>query len=331
MVGTLLALAIGGSSACTGRPEPRPTSAGPATGTTPLAYTTHALDLIGSNLFVGATFADVRTVALQRVEHATTTLQTYPALRDALAAAGQRPGDLISTADMAKIPASTQEPSATTADGITVLTLPGFVDLSSRPGSGQPTAAERSYVRRASAVIANATGETTCGWVVDVRGSGGTDVPVMIGAAAALLPPGVALVEVDRTGATVDLSLEDGAVTLAGRPVLPLDPVRRSDRPVAVLQDRGTTHAGEAVVLAFGGRDRVTSVGATTLGDAVDGTTEELADGAHLRVTRWWMADRSGTPTRGPIAPDRAVGGSLAVGPTAALDDARSVLRAQCG
>lgn len=330
MMATLLALAIGGSSACTGSPQPTPTSAGPATGKSPVAYTNHALDLIGSNLFVDAAFADVRTVARQRVEHATTTAQTYAALRDALAAAGQRPGDLISTADMTKIPASTQEPSATTADGITVLALPGFVDLSARPGSGQPTAAEKSYARRASAVIANATGATTCGWIVDVRGSGGTDVPVMIGAAAALLPPGVALVEVDRTGATVDLSLEDDAVTLAGRSVLPLDPVRRSDRPVVVLQDRGTTRAGEAVVLAFRGRDGSTSVGTATFGDAVDGTTEELADGAHLFVTRWRMADRSGTLTPGPIAPDRVAGGSPVLGPAVALDQARSVLRDQC-
>ncbi|MEP6796951.1 MAG: hypothetical protein ABI890_02330, partial [Lapillicoccus sp.] len=147
-----LALAIGLSAGCTGAPEPTPTTAALPS---PTSYASRALDLIGTNLFVGDSWPAVRAVALQRVEKAVRTTDTYAALRDALAAAGQSPGDLVTAQNMAAVPPSTAEPTTAGSDGITTITLPGFADLSARPGSGQPSPAEKSYARRGSAVIAN--------------------------------------------------------------------------------------------------------------------------------------------------------------------------------
>ena len=155
LIAALTALAVGAGAACTGSPTPSPVLS--ATTPSPTAYATHALDLIGTNRFVGANWPAVRNVALQRIEKAVRTTDTYAALRDALAAAGQRSGDLVSTASMGSVPPSTAEPSTTTTDGVTTITLPGFADLTARPGSGQASPAEKSYVRRESAVIANAT------------------------------------------------------------------------------------------------------------------------------------------------------------------------------
>lgn len=321
----LLALAIGLTSACTESPAPAPPSSGSGALPSPAAYATGALDLIGSNLFVDANWPAVREVARQRVDAAATTKDTYPALRDALSAAGQSPGDLVSTETMAAVPPSTAEPTTTSAEGITTVTLPGFVDLTARPGSGQPTSAEKSYARRGSAVIANATALTTCGWIVDVRGNSSTDVPVLVGTVGPLLPAGTTLVELDRAGQGIRLALDDGSVMVDGRQVLPVDPVRRSTSPVVVLQDTGTTRAGEAVVLAFRGRDRTTSIGAPTFGEATDAATELLPDGAHLVVTRWRMADRGGVPVKGPILP-----GQLVEDAAAQVSAARAWLRDQC-
>lgn len=328
----LTALAVGASvscSACTGSPSPSPVVS--AALPSPLTYATQALDLIDTNLYVGPGWPSSRAVALQRIQGVARTTDTYEALRGALAAAGQHEGDLISSADMGTVPPSTEEPATTSTDGVTTITLPGFADISARPGSGQPTAAERSYVRRGSAVIANAAALTTCGWVVDVRGNGSIDVPVLIAAVAPLLPTGPALVEVDRTGKEVRVTLDDNAVKMdATRVVLPLDPVHRTTQPVVVLQDGATARAGEAVVLAFDGRDRSTTIGAPTAGDTTDGTTEVLPDGAHLYVTRWRMAARNGHPTAGPLVPDQTLGAPGAADPNLAVTAARSWLRDQC-
>ncbi len=323
LLAPLIALAVGAAAACTGSSTPAPVVS--ATLPSPTAYATQALDLIGTNLFVDANWPAVRAVALQRVEKAVRTTDTYAALRDALAAAGQRAGDLVSTADMTTVPPSTAQPMTSSTDRITTITLPGFVDLSSRPGSGQPTSAERSYVRRGSAVIANATALTTCGWIVDVRGNGSTDVPVMVGSVAALLPSGPTLVEVDRVARSQRIGLQGDAVTIGTEPVMPLDPVHPITQPVVVLQDSGTTRAGEAVVLAFHARDRSRSIGTPTFGQPTDGVTELLPDGAHLYIARSTMGDRRAQLAGGPIAPD-----DLVTDPAAQLTAARSWLQGQC-
>lgn len=320
-----LVACLSGLTACSGSPTPSPTrrAEGPVTPTT---YAAHALDLVGSGLAIDpVTWPAVRGNALERAAKTATTAGTYPALRDALAAGGQNRADFIAPGDAARVPASRHEPTVSTSDGISVVTLPGFVDLTARPGSGTTTDAELAYARGGSAAVANAARDTRCGWVVDVRGNGSTDVPVLLGSIASLLPSGRTLVETDRTGATVTLGLGDAAVTLDGREVLSLDPVARHDDPVAVLQDSGTSRAGEAVVLAFRGRDRSRSYGQPTFGRAVDGTVERLSDGASVVVIRWRMGARSGPPVTGAIAPEVPVDG-----PDDQLAAARDWLASQC-
>ena len=308
--GLLAALTLTGLlGACSTSPQPAPTTDVP-TPSTPTGYAEYALDLIGQGLDIGPTWPDVRGVALQRVEVATTTTQTYGALRDALAAGGQSRGDLIGPEDVARVPASVGGPTTTTQAGITLLTVPGFSDLSARLRSGRPTDAERAYVRAGSAAIANAAATTTCGWIVDVRGNSTTDVPVLLGSVAALLPAGPVLGEVDRSGARSQVSLQDDAVVTGESLLMPIDPVSRHEEPVVVLQDRGTSRAAEAVVLAFRARSDSHSIGESTVGDTIDGTTESLSDGALLFVTRWRLTTPGGPATARPVEPDEVVEGT---------------------
>ncbi len=302
-------LALGSLAACERPEQVSPLPSGTASGPpqSPREYTDTALDLLAGGLDVQANFPDLRVVALQRVEKATSAGQTYTAIRDVAAAVDQDRADLVSPGDAAMVGATTTRPSTQTAAGITVLTLPGFVDPAARPGSGAVTEAEQAYVRGGSAAVSNAARQTTCGWVVDVRGNTTTDLPVLVGSVASLLPEGRALVEVDRDGRTREVSLTDIAFVVDGSAVLSLDPVRRRTEPVAVLQDSGTTRAGEAVVLAFRGRSRTHFVGEPTFGTPTDGTVETLSDGATLYVSRWRLGDRSGEVARGPIVPDETV------------------------
>jgi len=291
----------------------------------PRAYTEQALDLIGQSLEVDANFPVLREIALRKASPATTTAGTYDALRTALVGAGQSPGDLITRDAIARVPASPGEPSTSTTEGITVVTLPGFADLSARPGSGTSTAAEVAYARSGSAAVANAARDTSCGWVVDVRGNGSTDVPVLLGSIAALLPVGPALTRVDRDGRHSDVVLTDDAVRTGDTLALPLDPVARHDQPVVVLQDSGTSRAGEAVVLAFRSRSGSHSIGTTTFGAATDGTTTPLADGALVYITRWRLGDASGVLATGAVLPQESAADEVA------LDAARAWLRGRCG
>ena len=326
-----LALTVG-LAACTVSPDgpapSTPTAApGPRPGTpgTPRAYAERALDLLGQGLEVGANFPVLREIALRKAAPATTTAGTYDAIRTALLGVDQSPGDLITREAVARVPASPGEPSAATAEGVTVVTLPGFADLSARPGSGSATSAETAYARSGSAAVANAARVTTCGWVVDVRGNGSTDVPVLLGSVAALLPTGPTLTRVDRVGRHADVVLPDDAVRTGDTIALPLDPVARHDQPVVVLQDSGTSRAGEAVVLAFRTRPGSHAIGTATFGAATDGTTTRLADGALLYVTRWRLGDRSGAVVTGPVVPQESAADEVA------LDAARAWLRGRCG
>ncbi|MDQ2756286.1 MAG: hypothetical protein M3Y71_06945, partial [Actinomycetota bacterium] len=155
VLATLAALAALGLGACTsgsGDVSP-PESLAPSTGTTgrtsnlvsPRAYAEQALDLIGESLEANANFAELREIALRKAASASTSAGTYDALRNALLGVGQSPGDLITRDTVARVPPSTGEPSASTTEGVTVVSLPGFADLSTRPGSGEATAAEAAY------------------------------------------------------------------------------------------------------------------------------------------------------------------------------------------
>lgn len=327
---TLAAMTLGTGACTAGSAQVAPTASlppttGPTTPMAPRAYTEQALDLIGQSLEVDANFPVLREIALRKASPATTTAGTYDALRTALVGAGQSPGDLITRDAIARVPASPGEPSTSTTEGITVVTLPGFADLSARPGSGTSTAAEVAYARSGSAAVANAARDTSCGWVVDVRGNGSTDVPVLLGSIAALLPVGPALTRVDRDGRHSDVVLTDDAVRTGDTLALPLDPVARHDQPVVVLQDSGTSRAGEAVVLAFRSRSGSHSIGTTTFGAATDGTTTPLADGALVYITRWRLGDASGVLATGAVLPQESAADEVA------LDAARAWLRGRCG
>jgi len=68
-----------------------------------------------------------------------------------------------------------------------------------------------------------------------------------------------------------------------------------------------TAQAGEALVVAFAGRERARRFGEGTRGVPIGNTTVALADGALLVLTVTVYADRDGTRYDQVIRPDEAV------------------------
>lgn len=80
------------------------------------------------------------------------------------------------------------------------------------------------------------------------------------------------------------------------------------DVPVAVLVDRRTASAAEAVLVACRGRARTRSFGEATSGVPTGNARHRLPDGTRLLITTSVAADRCGNTYRARSSPTRAAG-----------------------
>ena len=76
---------------------------------------------------------------------------------------------------------------------------------------------------------------------------------------------------------------------------------------VAVLLSRLTGSSGEAVLIAFIGRENTRFFGEPSYGVPTANDLHELSDGAALVLTEAYMADRNGTTYDDIIRPDQEV------------------------
>jgi len=137
------------------------------------------------------------------------------------------------------------------------------------------------------------------GWVVDLReNTGGTMWPMLAG-----LEP---LLRGQAPGYFLRI---DGS-----RDAWPNNTTRPSARvpdlgqlPVAVLTSRRTASSGEAVAIAFRGREDTRSFGAPTFGVPTANAGHRLADGTMLQLTGALFVDRNGQGDGMPLVPDEPV------------------------
>lgn len=180
--------------------------------------------------------------------------------------------------------------------------------------SGGDDVAASSYVRAAYDSLARAVvnGAGTCRWVLDLRSNSGGNMWPMLGA---LRPfAGEAAL---GTFVTAGIS---GPFWYAGdrvdaTPPAPLAPLDSAN--VAVLVGPRTASSGEAVAIAFIGRDRTRTFGLTTAGLSTGNVPMVLPDGAMLVVTTSVDADRTGKRYGDGIVPDEMISGA----PIGAPDD----------
>jgi len=257
----------------------------------PQRYAQVALDLMERGYHAqGPAWDAAQETVRVAADEATGYSDLHTVLAEALAVAGGPHSSLLPPDEVSASQTLAEqgaEPTVSTVDGVTTLTLPELV-------SGASDTQQR-YADTLARGIETASG-ATCGWVIDLRGNtGGTMYPMLSGVSA-LLPDGPALTFRDRNGrTTAQVTVQADGAGLSGRTTTRVDRGHKVDGPVALLQDERTASSAEVVLAAFRGLDHVATFGAPSAGYTSANTPYRLYDGAQLVVTESIYVDRDGT------------------------------------
>lgn len=228
--------------------------------------------------------------------------ETYPAIRHVLAALQDRHSFLLPASNaMAAARNVSQE-----GFGITSSTL-GSIGYVKVPAFANASAVRNeAYAQSVRQEVASLQAKGVCGWILDLReNTGGNMWPMLKGLQPLLgkgavgysvLPDAKAQWIVDPNEARQVLPAE---FTQAAQAV---DVTSRA--PVALLLGNRTASSGEAVAIAFIGREHVRSFGQPTAGLSTTNRPFRLSDGALLLLTIGSMADRSGKVYGQRLEPD---------------------------
>lgn len=201
-----------------------------------------------------------------------------------------RPACTPPTSQLACLPAGRQLPL-----GLGYLRLPAF-------GGWYRSSAAINYVQAVWAWLR----EDPAGWVIDLRGNGGGSAVPMLAAVGPLLGAGQWLTYRRRDGSSQPYRYQTGQLSIGPHQVLVADspPADTPALPVAVLIDRRTASAAEAVLVAFHGRSNTRSFGESTSGVPTGNVCHRLSDGSLLAITESVAIDRTGRAYTTAIAPD---------------------------
>ena len=183
----------------------------------------------------------------------------------------------------------------------------GYIELP--PYSGYPYI----YPGLAHERIRSLDRPPACGWIIDVRRNGGGNLWSYLAAIGPILGEGDVGGFLYADGTHEVWSYRQGKVLWAGDEreeslvqsgiYTPI----RSMAPVALLMSPATIAAGELVVVAFEGRQKVRTFGEPTRGLPTLSMHTPLSDGAHIFVSGAFGTDRNGDVYKGPIRPDEPV------------------------
>src|SRR5690606_8339193 len=145
------------------------------------------------------------------------------------------------------------------------------------------------------------------GWIVDVRGNTGGNMWPMIAGVGPLLGQGLVGHFIDPEGAQQAWSYEGGEARLDGVPIARAPSPYELAGPlprIAVLTDTRVASSGEAVVIAFRGRENARSFGSPTCGLSTANRRFALSHGASINLTVSTMADRIKREYGDAVQPD---------------------------
>lgn len=226
------------------------------------AYLSQALDYIGANSYmvksgkVDWPALRSKAMTLARLEGVQTTEDVWPTIEFVLTNLGDNHSRLVlpSAADALLAGVGSGQPSGGR--------LPGGVGYLHLPQLTAPSesALGRQYSTTAQQFIREADAQATCGWIVDLRQNGGGDMWPMLAGVGPILGPGQAGSFVDAAGQRQPWRYQDSKALLDGTVMAAVvgsaSVLKRLLPPVAILMDRATASAAEAVVVAFEGRPR---------------------------------------------------------------------------
>jgi carboxyl-terminal processing protease len=303
----------------------------------PIAYLNRALDEIQARSLRRdhIDWPRLRKEALARAAHAEITVDTYDAIRLALASLDDHHSSFHPTPALEDLeakrkalwdPAPAPEPAPqpgpsspftgryepegrlATFGGRTFALV--VVTKCFPETDGQFIAYETNLQR----IVADLDKSHPAGWVVDLRGNVGGNMWPMLAGIGPLLGEGDHLGEfftLDshstwkyRNGVTAEIEdgKEDPYPAVAGAPY------KLAGNPkVAVLIDRGTGSSGEAIAIAFRGRLETRFFGDHTQGASTANDIVKLSDGASIWLTIGVDADRTGKQYMDGFDPDEAI------------------------
>jgi len=283
-----------------------------------VAYLDDALTLIRTRALFrdSVDWTDARRSALDRMIGAQDPDDAYAALEFLLERLGDDHSLLIAAGEIAAMRTLTME-EAIVGDPPRGEWLPGRIGYLTVPGfiGGGPEAAQ-SFAALIQRTIADLDARRPCGWIVDLRGNvGGNMWPMLAGLGPVLGegPSGFIVADSARSG----WDYLDGAARLGGATVVSVPvPYRLASGrpPVAVLTGRITASSGEAMAIAFRGREGARSFGQPTRGLSTSTLSMKLSDGAVMALATALFADRTGRTYGAQVEPDELVPSDIAAG-----------------
>ena len=183
----------------------------------------------------------------------------------------------------------------------------GYVELP--PTAGYPV----TYPGRVHQLMQKLDRTPVCGWIIDLRRNDWGDIWSYLAALGPIMGEGDVggFLYPDNTHEL--WSYRDGKVFWAnneryeslveGGIYIP----KRKKPPVALLTSHATTAAGELVIVAFQGREKVHTLGEYTRGLPMLIVQTLLSDGVQINLSGAYATDRKGNSYKGPIYPDETI------------------------
>ena len=190
---------------------------------------------------------------------------------------------------------------------ITPITVPntiGYIQVNAFSGNGTE---EIAFAEQIQQEIRNQDSADLIGWIVDLRNNTGGNMWPMLAGIGPILGEGTAGFFIDPDNSKQTWSYVNGAsildqtaITTVSNPYELINP----NPKVAVLLNNAVASSGEAIAIAFIGRDNTQSFGSATCGVSTANARFSLLDGSNLLLTVSYMADRNSNAYGASIIPD---------------------------
>lgn len=154
--------------------------------------------------------------------------------------------------------------------------------------------------------------ESLKGWIVDLRGNFGGDMSPMLLGVGPILGEGIVGYTAYPDGEIHSWRYDQGKIyydDIENVEVVVNKPCKliKANPFVAVLTDTLTASSGEAVTVAFKGRENTKSFGFKTYGVPTSNQKFELSDGSNMLITVAVFADRNKKQYSNSIEPDKVI------------------------
>ncbi|MGD1891551.1 MAG: S41 family peptidase, partial [Cyclobacteriaceae bacterium] len=247
------------------------------------------------------------------VGEAETIIQTYEGIKRALTLLGDNHSVLVNP-DRSRLKGNSKiNFNVKSVPPVSVPDDVGYVKITSFSGGGDAATAFADKIQKQ---IRSADSPSLVGWIVDLRGNTGCNMWPMLAGISPILGEDTIGYFVDakerryhwevRNGSSYNSNRLKTAVT---EPYVLANP----EPKVAVLLDKGVMSSGEAVAIAFVGRENTRSFGSATCGLSTANKTYRLDNNSVLALTVAYMADRNLKVYGTPIEPDEEVASEAVV------------------